>query len=171
MSRRLFRLDVAIALLATACGFASADTSTTVAPPSCLAPPAAELAAVSPLAIKVDPNPVAVGSRATLTVAADGLPEGAIVGAGAAWQCWNGSQWINTHQIVRGGYGTEHGAAIEDGPGDTTTIPAVGIPLPDSSPIMIPDVEPGTYRLADTATQPGGGEISGWVIVEVTAGG
>jgi len=36
---------------------------------------------------------------------------------------------------------------------------------------MIPDVEPGTYRLADTATQPGGGEISGWVIVEVTAGG
>jgi len=102
-----------------------------------------------------------------LTIAADGLPDGALVGAGAAWQCWSGSEWVDTHQIVRGFY-DGHGTTLEVGPGETTTIPAVGLPIPNSYPILIPDVEASTYRLADEAIQPGSPAISGWVIVEVT---
>ncbi len=52
-------------------------------------------------------------------------------------------------------------------PGVTTTIPGLGVRLPSSSGILVPDVPPGTYRL-----QTGGpvGGVIPFVIVDVIQG-
>lgn len=57
---------------------------------------------------------------------------------------------------------------IEVQPGATTTIPAVGLTIPNASPILVPDVPAGTYRIADEAFD-GSSTITGFVIVEVLA--
>lgn len=63
----------------------------------CEEPPASELSRLSDLALTLSPNPVAAGSEATLSLERGGLDETAITGAGAAWQCWDGENWIGTH--------------------------------------------------------------------------
>ena len=141
---------------------------------TCAEPPATELDVDSPLKMRVEPNPVAAHGPATLSIELGDLPANSIVGAGAAWQCWDGAAWMNTHQIVRGGFshrpgGQPKGEAIEVEPGVATTMPAVGLPVPNSYPIMIPEVPPGTYRIVDAAFYPGT-TVTGFVMVEVVAG-
>lgn len=60
-------------------------------------------------------------------------PEGDIVtGAGALFQCWDGSAWANTHQLLKDGNGPDNSpAAIGIGPDVTVTIPAVGLLIED----------------------------------------
>jgi hypothetical protein len=62
-----------------------------------------------------------------------------------------------------------YGEAIEVEPGVDTTIPAVGLEVPSSYPIMIPEVAPGIYRIVDVAFNRGT-TVTGFVIVEVIAG-
>ena len=93
----------------------------------------------------------------------------ALVGASASWQCWNGSSWEITHQLIRGGsFGGAEAEALAVIPGVTTTIPAIGLEVPSEFPIAIPDVAPGTYRIEDRV-HAGQDFLIGFVIVEVAA--
>ncbi|HEX5631137.1 MAG TPA: hypothetical protein VFY15_05710, partial [Acidimicrobiia bacterium] len=81
---------------------------------------------------------------------------------------WDGAAWVATYQILRDGYGSGGGdpVALEVTPGATTTIPAIGLNVPNSYPIRIPTVAPGTYRIIDHVE--GRGErVGGHVIVVV----
>jgi hypothetical protein len=129
-------------------------------------PPPSELEQTSALALSVEPNPVTVGSHAALSIEFDGLPADAAVGAGAEWQCWNGSQWVTTHRIVRA-FTDQEPVTLEVPPGATTTIPAIGLNIPNTYQILIPHVIPGMYRIADRALVPEGEETAGFVLVEV----
>jgi hypothetical protein len=165
-------------LLAFAAALVASCTTTSflVAPvtsvlETCVDPPAAELAVESPLVISVEPNPVTAESEASLSVSDEGLLSRSIVGAATWWQCWNGTHWVDTHLVGRGWYdGTGH--TVELGTTDTWGVPDIGLQIPNAFPIVIPDVEPGTYRLRDEAftlaSDDGPGDtIPGFVIVRV----
>ena len=132
----------------------------------CLDPPESESGLRSPVQVVVEPNPVEGGSEATLSVLAEGAPADSGTGAGAEWQCWSGSAWVSTHQIVRG-FDSVDPQAIEVEPGATTTIPAIEFPLPNSFPILIPGVSAGTYRISDQIVVAGADDVVGFVLVDV----
>ena len=146
-----------------ACGGSDEAEST------CQPPPAAEIEAPSLITMTLDPNPATAGMMATLWVSDAGLPAGAFIGLDVIWQCWDGSQWVDTYQLVRA-VDPFTAQAIRLEPGVTTTIAALGVPLPSTAVILIPDVPPGIYRLADQAIQPGPQYIPGHLIVEVVEG-
>jgi hypothetical protein len=158
LSRRAVVALVVAALVVSACEAGRGD--------ACFEPTAAEMEARSPVNMYVEPNPVEGGAAALLTVLDDGLPTGSGTGAGAEWQCWDGTAWVATHQLVRG-FDSVEARAIEVGPGMTTSIPAVEFPLTNSFPIIVPDVSPGTYRIADLVLLPDGEEVVGFVHVLV----
>lgn len=118
----------------------------------CVEPPAEELARVSPRTMTFDPNPVAAGAEADLTV--DGS-----VGIRALWQCWNGEQWVHTHLLSRaGGPPTEHQSG--------SLPPVFGIGFGPGAPIkvVVPNVPSGTYRIADETLE---GPTEVFVVVRV----
>jgi hypothetical protein len=141
-----------VAVMMAACGTEPATV--------CTAPPVDELAQESALVLTLEPNPVAPGSEAVLSLSAEGLGLEALVGAGLEWQCWDGAGWVATHQVVR------ESVTIEVVPGETTTVPAVGYTVPTVTRIVVPEVGPGVYRLVDRAYT-GNREVSGFVFVEV----
>lgn len=178
--RVMSRLVVFIVLILgvlVACG-QEQEAGTTRIPPdtsipdarNCTSPPEDELTADPDVQLAVDPNPVPAGTLATLSIEQGSLPSGSSAGAGAVWQCWDGSSWVDTHQIVKGFDDGQDAQAIAVEPGATTTIPAIDLPIPSSYPIVIPEVEPGTYRIADEVFTGGEGSITGFVIVEVVEG-
>jgi len=64
--------------------------------------------------MSLDPKPTRAGSEAPLLVGAAGLGPELIVGVGVAWQCWDGSDWVDTHFLVVGIEGFEpEVAAVE----------------------------------------------------------
>lgn len=134
----------------------------------CLEPPESELAATSSLTMTLDPNPVEAGAIATLSVSTDAPPYVYMGGAGAEWQCWDGTTWVATHQILRDGYGggETRPVTLEVTPGATSTVPAIGLNVPNSYPILIPMVPPGTYRIIDQVDG-AGKRVGGHVIVVV----
>jgi hypothetical protein len=148
-----------MALLVASCS-GSSDSDV-----ECVEPPTSELEQTSELALSVEPHPVDGGAKATLSIELDGLPADTIVGAGVEWQCWDGSDWAPTHQIIRA-FGEFEPVTNEVAPGATTAVVAIGLSVPNSYEIIIPDVAPGIYRIADHAIVPGG-EVSGFVMVEV----
>ena len=119
----------------------------------------------SELTLTVDPNPVASGGEATLSVSWVGLPANAMVGIAALWQCWNGAEWVTTHTIHRGWAGEP---SVQ---GPDVPVLAIGLTVPNSYSILIPDVPPGIYRVWDEAllTDPLGppDTVTGFVIVWV----
>jgi hypothetical protein len=133
-------------------------------------PPEDEVTADIEIQLAVDPNPVIAGGAATLSIEQGDLLPGSSVGAGAVWQCWDGSNWIDTFQIVKAFDDGQDAQAIAVQPGATTTIPAVDLPIPSSYPILIPEVEPGTYRIAEEIITGGEDVITGLVFVEVIDG-
>lgn len=57
--------------------------------------------------------------------------------------------------------------------GSTVGMPAIGLAVPNSYQIIVPDVEPGTYRMFEIAINPASevfrvSEVPGFVIVEVS---
>lgn len=135
----------------------------------CTEPPEAELLTDdSAFEVTVEPNPVAAGAEATLSVSPlDETPSDFIGGLGAEWECWNGSEWVQTHTLVRGAIGP---AEVVDLSTDSTiAIPDLGLQIPNSHPIVIPDVPPGTYRLTDRLFG-NESDLTGYEIVEVTEG-
>jgi len=176
--RRMVTLMAALAFLSACNGGQSepADGSTapadgmattaepTTAPRVCQSPPPAEIEAPSLISMTLRPNPVAPGIRATLQVGDAGLPSGAFVGLDVIWQCWDGSRWIDTYQLVRA-VDPFVAQAIRLEPGVTTTIASLGVPVPVTAEILIPDVPPGIYRISEEARG-----IPGHLIVEVVEG-
>lgn len=180
MTTRLARYTVLIAtcLLVTSCGTMPDATQTTSLPEAtstttlpdvrCVMPPATERAAGSDLQVTVEPNPVSAGAEVTLAVRLQNSTPDMSVGASAEWQCWNGERWVGTHQLLRDW--TDGGPrAIEVPPGATTTVPGIGLPVPNTFRVIVPDVSVGVYRIADTAVS-GGESVTGFVIVEVAPG-
>jgi hypothetical protein len=152
------------AVLAAGCGEGSSPSSGPMA--SCTTPPVAERQATSALAMTLDPNPVHAGTSAILEVDDASLPAEAMVGLGLAWQCWNGVEWMDTHQLVRG-IDPFVAQAIPVEPGATTTIAALGVPVPSTAAILIPQVPPGIYRIQDRVVQSGPQFTPVHLIVEV----
>ena len=157
-----------VAVLAAGCGEGSGPSSGPMA--SCTTPPAAELQAPSALAMTLDPNPVHAESRATLLVDDIGLTGEAMAGLDLAWQCWDGTAWVDTHQLVRG-IDPFVAQAIAVEPGATTTIASLGVPVPSTAEVLVPQVPPGIYRMQDEVVRPGGQFTPGHLIVEVLAPG
>lgn len=128
----------------------------------CELPPESEQALPdSDFVLTITPDPVAPGVEADLVIefaegAPDDLinaPEGEIItGAGALLQCWDGSTWVDTHQLLKDGFGPDNApAAIGIGPDVTVTIPAVGLVIEDQPyTIVTPDLPSGIYRVKDT---------------------
>lgn len=161
MSRNLL---VALALVAVACVSAS-DSSTTSAVAACEEPPPDELATESGLGVEVSPTPAAAGDVVELAVMQFGLPEDSIVGVDAQWQCWDGAMWVTTHIVYRG-FGDNAGQTIPVNSEFQIRVPSIGLALDEGYPIVIPVVEPGTYRIADEVLA-GGESVTGFVVVEV----
>jgi hypothetical protein len=135
----------------------------------CTEPPEDELLTVdSAFEVTVEPNPVIAGAEATLSVSpSEETPSDFIGGLGADWECWNGSEWVQTHTLVRGANGP---ATVVDLSTDSTNaIPDLGLQVPNSHPIFIPEVTPGTHRLTDRLFA-NESNLTGYVIIEVTEG-
>jgi hypothetical protein len=132
---------------------------------SCEAPPESEVTAPSELEMAVDPNPAEVGAGVTLTISTAGLPEDSLSGVDAGWQCWDGSEWVTTHVVYRG-FGDRAGQTIPVNSEFQIRVPSIGLELGAGYPIVIPEVNPGTYRIEDEVLV-GDEQVSGFVIVEV----
>ena len=144
---------------------ASCASEAELGPPidRCVAPPSDATLEVSEFALVLEPNPVAAGAEAVLVIPGDDLPDDTVGGAGAMWQCWTGTQWESTHQILRP-FASETGEARYLAPGTVATVPAVGLPVPNSYQVRLPDVQPGTYRIVDEVW-PEGESRTGRVVV------
>jgi hypothetical protein len=117
--------------------------------------------------LTVDPNPVEPGSAAILSVDSR-LPVGLVDGVATWWQCWNGTMWIDIYLVERD-YGNGP-TTLKIEAGATTTIPALGLSVPNSAAIIVPDVAPGLYRIRDELVSQGSETIAGFVLVEVVSG-
>lgn len=135
----------------------------------CEEPPEEELQNTeSAFGVSVEPNPVTAGAEATLSVSpSEETPADFIGGLGVDWECWTGSEWVQTHKIVRSTDGPP--AVVDLRSGSTIAIPDLGLAVPNSHQILIPDIEPGTYRLTDYLYG-NESDLIGHEIVEVTEG-
>lgn len=164
MANRLRWVALAmVALAVVACGD---DTATTTTGPAvvCEKPPDEDQ--VSQLDLRLDPNPVASGAVAQLVMTRGDLPDDAVIGVDAWWQCWVGGQWVTTHVIYRG-FGDSVGQSIPVNDNFQIQVPDIGLTLDTGYPIAIPRVEPGTYRIEDAVFLEDG-QTDGFVLVEVT---
>lgn len=130
----------------------------------CVEPPESALNEVGDFVLELSPNPITAGAHAALSVSftGDGDP---LDGAGALWQCWTGSEWESTYQLLKDWTGDgPHTQYIE--PGTEVTVPAIGLPVPDSYTVLIPDIPPGTYRIFNEGNIDGK-RAAGLVIVTV----
>lgn len=86
-------------------------------------------------------------------------------GYGSTWQCWNGSEWVDTHLLIH------NGETLAGEPGATTTVPAIELLIPESFSVVVPEVEPAWYRIAVDVVifQPEGTptQLVGHVAIEV----
>lgn len=160
------RLILSTVVVVTACSSGTATTTTT-SPlgVACESPPTAAVETDSTLDISVSPNPAGVRETASLTVSSQGLPPDALVGVDAQWQCWDGSGWATTHAIYRG-FGDNPGQTIPLNTDFQIRVPSIGLELDEGFPIVVPRVEPGTYRIEDEVIVDGD-QVTGFVIVEV----
>ncbi|MFZ0013581.1 MAG: hypothetical protein WAL25_05635 [Acidimicrobiia bacterium] len=107
----------------------------------------------SDFVLLISPNPVTPGIEVDLTIEAIDAPDDELAtGAGALFQCWDGSNWIDIAQLLKDGFGPNNEpAAIDLAPDVTVTIPAVGLLIADQPfAVLIPDVAPGIYRIEDS---------------------
>jgi hypothetical protein len=156
-------LATAVALITVACA-TTAGTSTTAAT-TCENPPANEASVESDLDMAASPNPARPGQVVEFTVSRADLPEDSVVGVDAEWQCWDGSHWATTHVVYRG-FGDNAGQTIPVNSEFLIRVPSIGLTLDAGYPIVIPQVEPGTYRIADEALADGA-RMTGFAVVEV----
>ena len=155
---------LALAVLAVACTEPAAESPAV----SCAQAPDAVVEAVSTLDMTATPNPAGPREEVDLIVESRGLPEGSLVGIDAQWQCWNGSEWATTHIVYRG-FGDNAGQTIAVNTDFQIQVPSIGLALDEGYPIVIPQVDPGVYRIEDEVIV-NGDAVPGFVVVEVTAG-
>ena len=153
---------VLVLLLTTGCAAGEDAVEVEVV---CGVPPDTEVTAASELVLEVDPNPTAAGEVVALTISGSGLPEDALSGVDAGWQCWDGSQWVTTHVVYRG-FGDQAGQTIPVNSEFQIRVPSIGLEVGEGYPIVIPEVETGTYRIEDEVLLDDV-SVSGFVIVNV----
>jgi hypothetical protein len=162
------------ALLVAACSDAALTSSTTAstAPTptradgytefGCESPPVEQRTLDSVILLALDPQPVAAGAEAALSLgAAPTRPDDSAAGSGVQWACWNGTAWVGTHMLDLFG-----GRVFPGKPGVTTTYGGVAVWVPATFLITIPDLPPGWYRLRVDVM----GEF-GYLAVEVVEAG
>lgn len=162
MKRSALVLTVLAALLSGCAESGSSPASSSVKGVECQLPPESEQALPdSDFVLMIAPKPVASGMEVDLVIklaedAPDDLrdahEEEIITGAGALLQCWDGSAWVDTHRLLKDGFGPDTApAAIGIGSGVTVTIPDVGLSIGDQPyTIVAPDLPSGIYRVEDT---------------------
>jgi len=153
-----------LALVTAACADTGEASPTSVVA-SCEEPPADEVTTESDLEMSVSSNPAAAGDVVELTVVPSDLPDDSVVGVDAEWQCWDGTMWVTTHIVYRG-FGDNAGQTIPVNPEFQIQVPSIGLTIDDGYPMVIPRVEPGTYRIEDEVLA-GGESVTGFVVVEV----
>lgn len=155
-----------LAVLAVGCS-SSAEPATTTGGSVifCEDPPASEVDASSELEMTVEPGRTTPRQRVMLAVSSAGLPEDALAGVDAAWQCWDGRRWVTTHIVYRG-FGDNSGLTIPVNQQFQIRVPSIGLDLDEGYPIVVPQVEPGLYRIEDEIVA-GESSVPGFVIVEV----
>lgn len=156
------RLWLGLVLVLVSCG-GGADPAN---PVQCTTPPPTD--ETSGLSMVVDPNPAQALQVVDLVVRGDDLPDSAVVGVNAFWQCWDGSAWATTHVVYRG-IGDDAGQTIPINDSFQIQVPSIGLALDAGYPIVIPRVGPGVYRIADEVILEEG-DVGGFVLVEVVEG-
>lgn len=173
--RRKFAAGLVAALLFVA-GCTSDDEAADF---GCVSADERERHSASSFPLSVSQNPVSPGATidlnigSTLSQSSGGSDAGdelsSLTGYGSTWQCWTGSQWVGTHLLVH------NGDSLAGEPGATTTAPAIGLLVPNTFSIVIPQVDPGWYRIevGISVDQPDGppDQIVGHVAIEVTESG
>lgn len=162
---------IGIVILATGMLVACSSPAPSEPPPDwsisgCRSAPVDQLPPDSPFPLTLTPNPVAAGDTGTLAIGVTKPDD--LAGWGGLWECWTGTGWKATHQIVNGHRSGIPGAVLEIEPGTIATMPAIGYRIPDTFTITIPDVPPGWYRLREEIGGRGG-MVVGYVAVEVVA--
>ena len=124
--------------------------------------------------LSVSANPIAAGDVITLYFGSNDTPGGdnivpgtTLTGWGSSWQCWNGLEWVDTH-LLEHGTGSP-GEAIARDPEVVTTMPAIGLPVPNSFEITVPNVDLGWYRIQADVHSDTQGSLVGHVALEVTS--
>lgn len=144
-------------------GQVGSPSATTPTGAACLAPPA-EATGTEGVAfnLSVSPSGVTAGSLANLVLRVfEGDLAGYVTGLATAWQCWDGSGWVDMYMLVKGTAGyTPTVAAV----GSATE--GIGFNLPLEASILIPDVGPGIYRVLESVATDDGMQDS-WTFVEV----
>lgn len=74
-----------------------------------------------------------------------------------SWQCWDGSGWVEMFTVTKWGEVLPPGSSIDI---DGTYRGAYG-------ELVVPDVEPGIYRVVERLVHPTGAELETWAMVEV----
>jgi hypothetical protein len=156
-----------VVLLAAGCTAVGEPSTTTSASVACSEPPPEALVAESEFDVDLSPNPVEAGGEAMLSVDYDGPLEGLNGGVGASWECWSGDRWVATHILVRAIEDWE--PSVIDLSDPSEEVIDIGLLIPNSYQVLIPEVAPGTYRISDGLF---GFEMSltAYVIVEVIPG-
>jgi hypothetical protein len=159
----LLLLGVAVAV---GCGGDRATTTTGSGNVVCEQAP--KSGPVSDLEMTVEPQLASAREVVSLAVARGDLPEDASVGVDAMWQCWDGSDWVTTHVVYRG-FGDDAGQTIPVNDSFQIHVPSIGLDLDEGYPIVIPQVQAGSYRIEDKVVLDDG-EVGGFVLVEVIDG-
>lgn len=160
---RLHWLCLVVAM--AACSSIAETPTTPPDLPGCVDPPAEELDRPSALEIRIEPSPVTVRQQVDLVVTSAGLPDDALAGIDAAWQCWDGSRWVTTHIVYRG-FGDNAGQTIPVNADFQIRVPSIGLELDRGYPMVIPLVNAGIYRIEDEIIVDQGA-VPGHVLVEV----
>lgn len=159
----LLVIGVAAVFLAT--GEPAATTAPAVGV-ECQTPPLAERELASPAQVSIEPNPVAADATVTLSVSGEGLLPEYGAATYASWQCWDGTEWVDTHiAFIIGPAGQPE--TIQSLPGVTVTFAAALLVLPLETPIVVPALPPGTYRIRIGLTASATENLDAFVVVDV----
>lgn len=145
---------VAATLLIVVLAGCSTDTTSTTASSTsrCTGPPATELTPASDYTLAISTTVAAPGTVIDVEMQfPTAPPEFATRGITEMWQCWDGTQWIDTHQLMTTG-GPDNGpVALELRSDPPSTVPPVAFRISTSTRfrIAVPDVAPGFYRITN----------------------
>ena len=164
---RIAGLVGALLIFAAGCTLAAEPSTTSSSGVECSEPPAEALVAESEFEVELSPNPIEAGGEATLSVDYDGPLEGLNGGIGASWECWSEDRWVATHILERAIEDWE--PSVIDLSDQSVEVIDIGLLIPNSYQVLIPEVPPGIYRIRDGLF---GFEMSltAYEIVEVTPG-